>query len=114
MGSRIRGQLFPEWLAHHWHIVRATVPVLHYALRRLRDYERSGFISALTAYYAEKVEDEAGRDQQMLSDLGRLGVAEDDITRELPSAAVTAMVGSQYYLIDYIHPAAYLGYLGFM
>jgi hypothetical protein len=49
-----------------------------------------------------------------LVDLERIGVPRAQVMARLPSASITAMVGSQYYLIDFVHPAAFLGYLALL
>jgi hypothetical protein len=109
------GRILPEWLAMLFHITRATTPVLHHALDRTQRYDtEDAFIRALRAFYETKLREEAGHELLLLKDLERLGRPRAQVEALLAPANVTAMVGSQYYLIDFCHPAAYLGYIGLL
>lgn len=65
----------------------------------------------LQAYYLEHADEEQNHGEWLLSDLASLGIGRDQAVARLPYAGVAALVGSQYYWIRHVHPAAYLGYL---
>lgn len=107
-------RMVPDWFGTLWDIIRATIPVLKHAVRALDGHPDDDFTRALRQFYTLKLDEESGHDDMLVADLGRLGVTREELSRRIPSAAVTAMVGSQYYFIDYVHPAAYLGYVGLL
>ena len=57
---------------------------------------------------------ELGHDETLLEDLDLLGVARGDVLGRLPSPAVAALVGTQYYWIFHYHPVAFLGFVAVM
>lgn len=110
VASESFGNLVPHWFGLLYDVIRATTPVLTRAVECLED--RTDDLSvALRDFYLLKLTEERGHDEMLVGDLERLGVTRADLARRIPSAPVTAMIGSQYYLIDYVHPAAYLGYM---
>jgi hypothetical protein len=100
------------WLVMQYAAIRATLPLLHFALEHLEARGDEAFTPALRAYYQLKLQDEAEHDSWIAEDLARAGVSEESLNQKLPPAAITAMLGSQYYLIAHHHPALYLGYIG--
>jgi hypothetical protein len=106
--------LLADWFAVLWDVIRATTPVLQHAVARLETGPQDDFHRALLDFYLLKLTEESGHDDMLVADLARLGVPRAELERRVPSAAVAAMVGSQYYLIDAVHPAAYLGYLAML
>jgi hypothetical protein len=113
-GSDEFPRLLPEWFSILWDVIRATTPVLQRAIGRLQQMPQDDFHRALLDFYLLKVTEESGHDEMLAADLGRLGVPRESLVRRLPPAPIAAMVGSQYYLIDHVHPAAYLGYLAML
>lgn len=102
--------LAKPWLVMLLHIIRATGPVLGVAVgaaRALGD-------SALVEYFGNKQEDEDGHDRALADDLNAAGVTDEELHRAPINPFVAEMVGRQYYLIDFAHPAAYLGYIGLL
>lgn len=86
-------------MSFSYHTMRASVPLLEFALDRTED-------NALREYFMKHIVEEAGHDRMLLSDLHALGV--DEVT--LPHRAAQ-FAGSQYYLIAHEHPALLLGYM---
>src|SRR5262249_41449005 len=104
VGSDHFPRLLTDWFSLLWDITRATIPVVSHALARIEARKSSTFDAALADFYRAKLTEEAGHDEMLLSDLERLGVPRSEVAARTPSAPVTAMVGSQYYWIDYVHP----------
>jgi hypothetical protein len=97
----------PEWMVNQFHVIRATSMVLEFA------WERSpapDFGRALTAYYKAKTLDEGGHDALMLQDLESIGKRKD-AEASPTDPDIAAWVGSQLYLAQFEHPAAYLGFI---
>lgn len=104
----------PEWMVNQWHVIRATVPTLSFMIQRCQDLlelpDGAGFAAQLEDYFVAKVFDEKGHDVLLLQDLERIGkraAAESAPTDQ----DIAAMVGSQFYLAQFEHPAAYLGFI---
>src|SRR5262249_21088509 len=93
-------------------VVRATTPLLRFCLDRLSAEDQFG--RQLLTFYQRAARDEEGHDRQLLDDARRLGLDASRIVDVLPPAPITAMVGSQYYLIAHCHPALHLGYIGLL
>ena len=53
-------------------------------------------------------------DEWTLDDLETLGVKREEIWKRIPSPAVAALVGVQYYWMQHVHPVAYLSYQAVM
>jgi hypothetical protein len=68
----------------------------------------------LVAYLEEHVDEELGHDETLLGDLELLGVERTEVLSRMPSPAVAALVGGQYYWIYHHHPVAFLGYVALM
>lgn len=108
-------EVWPEYLVLQHQIIRATVPLTEAAL------ERAGALPAsdplrepLSAYLAEHVDEELAHDEGLLDDLELLGIGREAVLERMPSAAVAALVGAQYYWINHHHPLAFLGYVALM
>jgi hypothetical protein len=107
--------IVPQWLTLWWQVTRATTPVLTHAIRRLESaHPADDFHKGLAAFYAHKIDEESGHDELLVKDLDVLGVTREALSQTLPAAPVAALIGSQYYLIDFYHPAAYLGFIGLL
>jgi hypothetical protein len=108
-------RLLADWFCILWDVIRATTPVLGHCQRRLDTMPQDDeFNGVLRDFYLLKLTEEHDHDQMLVGDLGRLGVAREQLQQRIPPAPIAAMVGSQYYYIDYVHPAAYLGYVGLL
>ena len=68
----------------------------------------------LAAYLEEHVDEELGHDETLLGDLALLGVDRETVRGRIPSPAVAALVGGQYYWIHHHHPVAFLGFVALM
>jgi hypothetical protein len=108
-------ELWPEYLILQHQIIRATVPLTETALARSLELPRGDRLAApLAAYLEEHVDEELGHDETLLGDLERVGVDRSAVLGRMPSPAVAALVGSQYYWILHYHPVAFLGYVALM
>jgi Iron-containing redox enzyme len=108
-------ELYPAYLAGMHGISRAAVPLLEAALRRCEAPSPDDPINAeLVSYYRRHIPEERGHDEWVLEDLEVLGLARADLLDRIPSPATAALVGSQYYWIEHVHPVALLGYLAIM
>jgi hypothetical protein len=68
----------------------------------------------LARYVEEHVDEELDHDETLLGDLELLGIDRASVVERMPSPAVAALVGSQYYWILHSHPIAFLGYVALM
>jgi len=107
-------ELWPEYLIVQHQIIRATVPLTKAAATRARGLEDDPVAPELAGYLDEHVAEEDGHDEDLLADLESLGHDRQTVLGRMPSPAVAALVGSQYYWIRHHHPIAFLGYVAFM
>jgi pyrroloquinoline quinone (PQQ) biosynthesis protein C len=94
-------------------IIRATVPLTEAALAEARRLD-DPLGPSLAAYLEEHVDEERGHDETLLRDLQVLGIDRTDVLERMPSPAVAALVGSQYYWVLHYHPVTFLGYVALM
>ena len=59
----------------------------------------------------EHASSEAGHDELALADLRALGVNTDNLPNERPLPATSALIGFSFYLIQYLNPVSYLGFV---
>ena len=108
-------ELWPEYLVQQHAIIRATVPLTEAALARTRELPQGDPLAApLSSYLEEHVEEELNHDATLLDDLDLLGLDRTSVLARMPSPAVAALVGSQYYWILHYHPVAFLGFVALM
>lgn len=108
-------ELWPEYLILQHEIIRATVPLTQAALARTRELPvKDPLAEPLASYLEEHVGEELHHDETLLDDLDVLGVDRASVAERMPSPAVAALVGSQYYWIRHYHPVAFLGYVAVM
>lgn len=102
------------WLVMLFQVIRATTPVLEYAVGALNLIEHipSQYEFKLFAYFVQKMKDERGHDGMLAADLERAGISDPWTVPANPFVA--EMVGRQYYLVDFVHPAVYLGFIGLL
>jgi hypothetical protein len=105
------GELYPEFLFAMLGVMRASVPVMRRAADRSSEVEGYPIREQLREYYLEHAMEEQGHEEWLLEDLASLGIARDRALRRLPYPSIAALVGTQYYWIEHVHPAAFLGYL---
>ncbi len=104
--------IYPRYLAATHTIIRATVPLMTTALAVTRErYLDQPCGPPLAAYLDKHIGEEMHHDDWLLEDLERMGVAREAALKHVPSPAVAAMVGAQYYYIQHVHPAVFLGYI---
>jgi hypothetical protein len=84
------------------------------ALARARELDRDPLGEPLAGYLVGHVDEELDHDQTLLGDLETLGFARATVLERMPSPAVAALVGSQYYWILHHHPVTFLGYVALM
>jgi len=91
------------------------VPLTEAALARSRELpDADPLAMPLAVYLHEHVDEELGHDETLLDDLELIGVDRGSAVARMPSPAVAALVGSQYYWIRHHHPVAFLGFVGVM
>src|SRR5437016_209099 len=103
-------KLLSEWFGLIWHIARATVPLLEFARSELVRHPTDEFLALLDAHFARHINEERNHGDWLLEDMQHLGVSHKMMESQLPPQAISAMVGSQYYLVQHYHPAVILGY----
>jgi hypothetical protein len=107
--------LFPDLLFTTHSVIRATVPTIKAALQCAKDRAPKDPVCAgMVDYLAAHAQEEKDHDEWTLDDLEALGVRRDEVWKRIPSPAVAALAGSQYYWIHHFHPVAYLSYQAIM
>jgi hypothetical protein len=105
-------RLYPRYLCDVHAMLRASVPLMEAALGCARARGRDDVVAAgLADYLAVHVREEMDHDEWVLEDLQLLGLDRSTVLDRIPSPAVAALVGSQYYWIHHDHPIAVLGYI---
>ncbi len=108
------GALYPDYLFVMYSIVRATVPVMQHALARCLELAAQDAIAEKMIPFLEKHIREENHAHWVLEDAEVLGIPRAEMLRRTPPAAIAALVGSQYYWIDFAHPVALLGHIQVM
>ena len=108
--ERLR-ELYPEFLFATYGVTTASAPAMRMAAARCADFPADPLAEALQPYFLAHAEEEEDHGEWLLSDLASLGISRERVLHRLPYSSVAALVGSQYYWIQHVHPAAYLGYL---
>jgi hypothetical protein len=106
----LRG-IYPEFLVMVHGIVRATVPLMETALTIARMLPDEQVAVPLADYLEHHIPEERGHDDLLLADLESIGVPRDRVLSRVPSPTIAALVGSQYYWIQHVHPVGLLGYI---
>jgi hypothetical protein len=106
----LRG-IYPEFLVMTYGIVRATVPLMETALTTARTLPDDQVAALLADYLEHHIPEERGHDDWLLADLESIGVPRDQVLRRIPSPAIAALVGSQYYWVQHVHPVGLVGYM---
>ncbi|MEO9237006.1 MAG: iron-containing redox enzyme family protein, partial [Jatrophihabitantaceae bacterium] len=85
---------------------------MHEAAEQLdRHWRHDPATEQVLAYLHKHIPEETGHDDWIIEDLARIGIPASAIVDHPPSSTVMQLVGSQYYLIKHVHPAALLGYI---
>lgn len=103
--------LAKPWLVMLYQVIRASSPVLRHARRRCTPAYEDRFGTELLEFLYRKVDEEEGHDEMLLADIEGVGV---DANASPLNPFIAEMVGRQYYLIDFVHPSAYLGFIGLL
>ncbi len=107
----------PRWYVMLYQIIQATESVLDFALDdiqcRAPDSDRQN-AHRLQAFYERKLQEEHGHDRLLLDDLARVGVSASRVYAAPVNPFIAEMVGRQYYQIEFVHPAVYLGFIGLL
>jgi hypothetical protein len=109
----LRG-IYPEFLVMTHGIVRASVPLMETALRTARTLPDDPVAVRLADYFEHHIPEERGHDEWLLEDLESIGVPRDRVLSRVPSSTVAALVGSQYYWVQHVHPVGLLGYIALL
>ncbi len=101
-----RRERFLCYLVELYHYVKFSCPLMQQTLDKLpADAEST------RRYLTRHIEEETGHEQWVLADLQKLGFSPVRVKAVLPMRETLAMVGTQLYLIDYVDPRAYFGYI---
>ncbi len=106
------GELYPEFLFAMYGVTVASAPAMRLAARCCAEAGTSDPLNEwLQEYYLEHASEEDDHADWLLSDLRSLGVARERVLERLPYPSIAALVGSQYYWMQHVHPVAYLGFI---
>lgn len=105
------GELYPEFLFACYGVTTASAPAMTAAAEQCERLGNDPLRDPLRDYYLEHAEEEREHGEWLLSDLASLGIDRNRALDRLPYPSAAALVGSQYYWIRHVHPAAYLGYI---
>ena len=94
--------VFVRNLVFVYHVIKGSENLLRVAS------ERSEAGSSLHQYLVEHLSEEREHEAWLAADLETAGI---DVTRTIVPRIAVEMVGSQYYLIFHVDPAALLGYM---
>ncbi|HEX6757618.1 MAG TPA: iron-containing redox enzyme family protein, partial [Propionibacteriaceae bacterium] len=98
-----------------WHgIIRASVPLMETALTTARTLPDDQVAVLLADYLKHHIPEERGHDDWLLADLDSIGIPRDQVLRRVPSPTIAALVGSQYYWMQHVHPVGLLGYIALL
>jgi hypothetical protein len=115
IGHPCIAEVYPEYMFSVHSVIRTTVPLMEAAIERSKVLTPTDPLAAAVGAYLEKhVEEERHHDDWLLEDLEVLGLDRTAALRRVPTAAVAALAGSQYYWVLHYHPVALLGYFAFM
>jgi len=107
-------EIYPEFLVMTHGIIRASVPLMETALTTARALPDDRVAVLLADYLQHHIPEERGHDDWLLADLESIGVPRDQVVNRVPSPTIAALVGSQYYWAQHVHPVALLGYLALL
>jgi hypothetical protein len=105
-------EIYPEFLFRNHAVIRASVPLMEAAAASCQSSMASDLLAAgMFRYLTHHVPGETHHDDWVLEDIEVLGVCRRKALARIPPPAVAALVGSQYYWIQYFHPVALLGFI---
>ena len=103
------GITYPALLVETFHYVRHSCSLMNYACAQLGHESLP-----LQIYFARHIAEEVGHEEWLLNDLEKLGYNRLEVEASPPLAETINLVGSQLYVINYLHPAGLLGYVYLM
>jgi hypothetical protein len=102
--------IFPEYLLTLHASMRATVPLLQAGAKRAGALAADDPVAAaLLPYFEEHAREELHHDDWLLEDMALLGMDPEAAKRRHAPPDVAAMIGAQYYWMEYSHPVCLLG-----
>jgi hypothetical protein len=107
-------EIYPRYLVMAHTKIRASVPLMETTLAAARGLPDDPVAVLLADYLERHIPEERGHDDWLLADLESIGVPRDQVCSVMPSPAVAALVGAQYYWAQHVHPVGLLGYIGLL
>ena len=99
------GVNYPALLVEMFHIAKYSCPLMAHAREQL------GNNATLKPYLEKHITEETGHDNWVLDDLGHLGMDRRLVRDSTPLPETISLIGSQLYVIRYLQPVGFLGYL---
>ena len=107
--------LYPRYLVMLHTLIRGNVTLMTAARDAARQTAPADPTGLMVAEYMDKhLEEERHHDDWLLDDLEVLGVPRQDVLTHVPSPAVAALSGSQFYYVQFYRPVAILGYVAIL
>jgi hypothetical protein len=103
--------IYPEFLVMTHGIIRTSVRLMETALTTVRALPNDQVAVLLADYLEHHIPEERGHDDWLLTDLESIGVPREQVLSRVPSPTIAALVGSQYYWVQHVHPVGLLGYI---
>lgn len=103
-------EIVPAFLVMLHQIMRASVPVMEAAIRRLNEIGPDDPLSRpLIDYYEHHLKEERDHDVWALDDLEAAGFDRAAVLRQVPPTPVAQLAGAQRYWVEHHHPVMLLG-----
>jgi len=103
-------ELVPAFLIMLHQVMRASVPVMEAAIRKLNDMDSSDpLVEQLIEYYRHHLQEERDHDVWALEDLEAAGYDPAEVLRQMPPPPVARLAGAQRYWVEHHHPITLLG-----
>jgi hypothetical protein len=106
VGDRTFGVTYPALLVETYHYVKHSCSLMSDAYARLGEAN-----SEIKTYLEKHIGEETGHEEWLLNDLEQLGFDREAVKTSTPMAETIDLIGSQLYVINYLHPAGLLGYV---
>lgn len=102
--------LVPAFLVMLHQIMRASVPVMEAAIRKLEEMgPEDPLVEPLLAYYKHHLKEERDHDVWALEDMEAAGFDPKAVLKLMPSPAVARLAGAQRYWVEHHHPVTLMG-----
>jgi len=103
-------EIVPAFLVMLHQIMRASVPVMEAAIRRLNEIGLDDpLVPPLIEYYEHHLSEERDHDVWALDDLEAAGFDPTEVLRQVPPPPVAQLAGAQRYWVEHHHPVMLLG-----